>query len=79
MAAILFHSFTIDDSDLSCLLLSTIARIFRRGAARGRAALSRKPPWRTDRRICRRESGKRSDRRPAAGKALAKTRPASRN
>jgi len=28
MAAILFHSFTIDDSDLSCLLLSTIARIF---------------------------------------------------
>ena len=28
MAVIFFHSFTIDDSDLSCLLLSTIARIF---------------------------------------------------
>src|SRR5215831_8419379 len=28
MAAILFHSFAIDDSDLSRLLLSTIARIF---------------------------------------------------
>src|SRR5215471_8534155 len=28
MAAILFHDFTIDDSDLSCLLLSTSARIF---------------------------------------------------
>jgi hypothetical protein len=28
MAVILFHSFTIDDSDLSCLMLSTSARIF---------------------------------------------------
>jgi hypothetical protein len=28
MAAILFHDFTIDDSDLSFLLLSTSARIF---------------------------------------------------
>src|SRR5215469_1435760 len=66
MAAILFHSFTIDDSNLSRLLLSTSARIFRRGAARGRAALSRKPPWRTDRRICR--GGKRQAQRPAAAR-----------
>ena len=77
MAAILFHSLIIDDSDLSCLSLSTIARIFRR---RQRETVRRYLVSHHGEQIAEFvgvESGKRSDRPElATAMALAKKRKA---